>query len=557
MIRSTLQTACALLLLALPAAVAAQDGGSAEGADSVTAESGASRGGSRVVAITPYIEAAQVLTAELTPGDDVVTYTSLAVGVDAVIAGRNNSASASLRYERRVGWGEDTVDGDTVSGLARASIGLAGRGVTLEAGALAARTRVDGNGATSIGGFAGDDSNTSQLYAGYVGPSVVTRAGDFDVDAHYRLGYARVEAPDAVITAPGVQPADIFDDSVTHSARASINLRPGTALPIGVGVSGGWNEQSISNLDQRVRDRFVRGGVTVPLGPSLAAVAGVGYEDVQISSRDALRDGNGNPVIGPDGRYVTDDNAPRQIAYETDGLIWDAGVMWRPSRRTSLEAHVGRRYGSTSYYGTFAYAPTARQSMAVSVYDTVTGFGGALVDTLAGLPSQFDAFRNPISGEVGGCVASLQGGSCVTGALGSIRSAVFRNRGVAGSYTMELGRTQLGAGLGYDRRRFIAAPGTVLAPANGVTDENIWLAAYAATRLDARSSLNWNASANWFESGFDLGSATFGYSTSLSYNRDFVRGLTGTAAVGLDGITRDTLPDFMSASALLGLRYAF
>ena len=35
------------------------------------------------------------------------------------------------------------------------------------------------------------------------------------------------------------------------------------------------------------------------------------------------------------GRFVTNEAAPRQIAYETDGLIWDAGVLWRPSRRTA------------------------------------------------------------------------------------------------------------------------------------------------------------------------------------------------------------------------------
>ena len=44
-----------------------------------------------------------------------------------------------------------------------------------------------------------------------------------------------------------------------------------------------------------------------------------------------------------------------------DGLIWDAGVMWRPSRRTSLESYVGRRYGTMSYHGTFAYAPSSRE----------------------------------------------------------------------------------------------------------------------------------------------------------------------------------------------------
>ncbi|MGC1270285.1 MAG: preprotein translocase subunit YajC [Croceibacterium sp.] len=554
-----LRFACALAPMVVPAVahaqeIAAEDVGE-PGDESVSG--GRSAAGGRVVTITPYIEAAQVLTAQLDPASDVVTYTSLAAGVDAVVAGRNSAASVSLRYERRFGWSDDAVDGDTVSGVARASLALVPRAVTLEAGALASRTRVEGNGGTSVGGFAGNDSSTSQVYAGYVGPSINARAGDFDVQGRYLLGYTRVEEPDALALAAGAQPVDLFDDSITHSAQASINLRPDTALPIGLGIGGGWNEQNISNLDQRIRDRFVRGGITVPVTQSVALVGGVGYEDVEISSRDALRDGNGNPVIGSDGRYVTNDAAPRQIAYQTDGLIWDAGVMWRPSNRTSLEAYVGRRYGSTTYYGTFAYAPNARSSLSAAVYDTVTGLGGQLTNSLAGLPSQFSAFRKPISGEIGGCVASLEGGNCLNGALGSFRSSVYRSRGAATSYAMELGRTQLGAGVGYDERKFIAAPGTVLAAANGVTDQTIWLAAYASTRLDEQSSISANAAANWFESGFDLSSDAIGYSTSLSYTRRLIRGLTGTAAVGLDGITRETLPDFMSASALLGMRYSF
>lgn len=556
--------ACVLAAVAMPAVAQAQqieaENLGEPGDDSVSVSHHFASGG-RVMQVTPYIEAAQVLSAQIDPGHDVVTYSSLAAGVDAVIAGRNSAASMSLRYERRFGWDDNANDGDVISGVARASLAVVPQAVTLEAGALASRSRVEGNGAALANGFGGDTTSTSQVWSAYVGPSVNARMGDFDLQGHYRFGYTRVEQPDALVLVPGsgvgAQPVDLFDDGTTHAAQASINLRPNTALPIGLGVGGGWNEQQISNLDQRIRDRFVRGGVTVPLTSTAAFVGGVGYEDVEISSRDALRDGLGNPVIGTDGRYVTDDAAPRQIAYETDGLIWDAGLMWRPSSRTSAEAHVGRRYGSTTYYGSLTYAPDARSTLALAGYDNVSSLGGQLVNTLAGLPTQFSAFRNPISGEVGGCVASLQGGNCINGALGSFRSSVYRSRGIAASYAMDLGALQLGTGVGYDRRTFIAAPGTVLAAANGVVDETIWLAAYASARIDERSSLTTNAAVNWFQSGFDLSNDAIGYSTSLSYQRNLLRGLTGTAAVGLDGITREALPDFMSASALLGMRYSF
>jgi hypothetical protein len=430
--------------------------------------------------------------------------------------------------------------------------------VTFEAGALASRSRVDNSGTTFSGAFAGDDDSTSQVYSAYAGPSISSRAGPLEVEGHYRFGYTRVESPDAlVVGTTGPVPIDLADESTTHAAQARVGLAPRGALPVGVGIGGGWNEQNVSNLDQRVRDRHVRGDVLVPVSPTLAVVGGVGYEDVEVSSRDALRDPVTNaPVIGPDGRYVTDDSAPRVIAYETDGLIWDAGVMWRPSSRTSLQAFVGRRYDSTTYYGSFAYQPNSRESLNISVYDGIQTFGGVITDRLAGLPAQFSAIRNPFSGEVGDCVVTLEGGGCLGGPFASLNSSVFRDRGVSLSYGIDLGRTQAGVGAGYDRRKFIAATGTVLAAANGLVDENYWVAVYARTQLDRDSSLAGNLYANVFDSGLS-GERAVGYSASLAYYRRLIAGLSATAAVGLDGISQDSLPDVQAASALLGLRYGF
>ena len=537
-----------LTAAAIPAAAFAQE----EGEEAQPSMRG------RHAEVAPYIEAAQVLSAELQPGSDVVTYTSVAAGVDLTVGGRNSAASASIRYERRFGYGDEVSDSDTVSGIARASVGLGSPNITVEAGALASRTRVDGSGTAFQGAFPTADDQTSQVYSAYAGPSIQTRSGDIEVEGHYRFGYTRVESPDTVVVGPGGPSlVDLADESTVHMAQARVGLAPDGVIPVGVGVGGGWNEQNVSNLDQRVRDRHVRGDVIVPLGPTVALVGGVGYEDVQISSRDAVRDPVTNaPVVGPDGRYVTDESSPRLIAYETEGLIWDAGVMWRPSRRTSLQAFVGRRSDALTYYGSFAWQPTSRQSLNIAVYDGMQTFGGVITDRLAGLPAEFQAIRNPFSGEIGGCVVATEGGNCIAGAFGSLNSAVFRNRGGSVTYGVNLGRTQAGIGVGYDRRRFIAAAGTVLAAANGVIDENYWIAAYARTQLDRRSSLAANLYANMLESGL-TGEDAIGYSASLAYYRQIIAGLTGTAAVGLDGITQDSLPDVQAASALLGLRYTF
>jgi hypothetical protein len=508
--------------------------------------------------VTPYIEADQVLTSELSPGSDTVTYTSVAAGVDATVVGRNSAVSASVRYERHIDESKGGSDGDTVSGVVRASVALVPHAVTIQAGALASRASFDGDGKAFAGGLVGHDSTSGQIYSGYVGPSVEAQVGDLQVEGHYRFGYTKVEEPDTVVAGSGVVPADLADESTTHNAQARVGFRPNTVLPVGVGVGGMWNEQNVANLDQRVRDRNVRGDITVPVSPTLALAGGVGYEDVEVSSRDAKRDSSGAPVIGKDGRYVTDHSAPRTIAYQTDGLIWDAGVMWRPSRRTSLEAFVGRRYDSTTYYGTFSYAPNSRESVSISVYDGISSFGGVITDRLAGLPAEFTAVRNALSGDIGGCVASLKGGNCIGGALGSLESAAFRSRGVSASYAVNMGRTTAGLGVGYDRRRFIAAPGTVLAAADGVVDETWWAAVYAATKLDERSGMNFNATETLFDSGFaGSGGRSIGYSASLAYYRQIIAGLAGTAAVGIDGIKQPSLPDIVSASALAGLRYSF
>ena len=67
--------------------------------------------------IEPYIEANQTVLQELAPGSDTVTYTQLAAGVDASVQGRNNGGSASLRYERNIGYDDASLDTDTVTGM--------------------------------------------------------------------------------------------------------------------------------------------------------------------------------------------------------------------------------------------------------------------------------------------------------------------------------------------------------------------------------------------------------------------------------------------------------
>lgn len=562
----------AVLAMALPAGAMAQ----AIGYDQVGEDAGASspaqaepfepkksakraaKGkGERRLVVQPYIQIDQVVDAELSPGNDVLTYTQVAAGVDAAISGRRNALSASVRYERHIGWGKRASDGDAISGVVRGYATVT-PGLTIEAGGLATQINVENGGPALTGGRL-DDTSTTNVYSVYGGPSVTTRAGDVNINANYRAGFTKVEQPDAFVAAPGGPAADVLDKSVTQVADVEAGVAPYEVLPIGLGVAGSFYQEDISNLDQRVRDMQARALVTVPVSRTVQAVGAIGYEDVEISSRDAVRDANGDPVIGSDGRFRTDKSAPRQIAYEADGLIWDVAVMWRPSRRTSLSAHVGRRYGSTSFGGTLAYAPNDRSQLSVAVYDNVAGFGGQLNRLIDELPDDFEAVRDPITGELRGCVSSLEGSNCLSGALGSVRSATFRARGIAASYSRRIGRMNTGIGAGYDRRKFLAAEGTILAAANGVVDENYWLTAFVGGPLGRDAGWTVNAYANWLSSTDPLVGDVSGYGATAAYYRLLTQRLRATAAVGIDGVSRDnpSIDDIWTASALLGLRYNF
>ncbi|MEE4206164.1 MAG: preprotein translocase subunit YajC [Erythrobacter sp.] len=511
-------------------------------------------GGNGRTVIQPYIEVGQVLSAELSPGNEVLTFTQVAAGIDANTQGRNSGASVSLRYERNIAYGDDQVDTDTLSGVARGYLGLIPRTLTLEAGGLASRTRLDGGGGVSANPLVREDAE-SQVYSIYAGPTLATNVGRVAVNGFARVGYNRFEIENAGIN-PAGNAIDVFDDSVTYNGRVTASTRAGDPLPVGLAVTGGIFQEDISNLDQRVRDAFVRADVTVPVTQSLALVGGVGYEDVEISSRDALRDANGNPVIGADGRLVTDSASPRLIAFDVDGLLWDVGVLWRPSSRTSLEARVGERYDSTTYYGNFTYQPNERSALSVLAYDGVSGFGGVLNNALAGLSSDFTAFRNPVTGDFGGLVTGGEGPGLV-GALGSVRSAAFRGRGVRASYQRRIGRLEAAIGAGYDRRTFIAAAGTPLEAADGLTDETYYVTGALSRQLGERANLNFNAYANWFESATQGGDVT-GYGASAAYNRALTQRLSARAAVAVDYFDSEfTAEDFAFATALLGLRYDF
>ncbi len=538
-------------------------GGDTPAAGSASApDSGADRQGKRgerqkkqrQVAITPYLEVGQILSADLKNGGDVLTYTTVAAGVDASIVTRRAELAGTVRYEHRFGESGGLGDADIISGLVRGRLEVS-RGFNLDAGALATRTSADGRGAGS-GLFIGDASNASHLYSIYAGPTLAQRIGGFDVGAGYRFGYTKIDVGSAPVLAPGAAAQDVFDSSTNHVAWASIGQRPGD-LPFGWQVSGGYEREDASQLDQRFEGKYVRADVTVPIGPTVALLGGVGYEDIEIGQRSPVLDANGVPVRDSAGRFVTDKSAPRQLSFDTDGLIWDAGVMWQPSRRTSLTAKVGRRYGDTIYTGSFAYRPDHATLFQVGVYDGLSSLGRGMSGGLSALPTQFDPTRNPLSGDVDTCVFGQASGGCLNNQLGNINAYQYRNRGIQAVMTSSYGRWTYGVGLGYDRRRLLVPAGSAIASLNGVTDESYYLFLTAGRQLDSDSSVGITGYLNYFDNGAPGMGDIQAAGLSASYSRRFWRGLTGTAAASINAFDQDGFNSQLIGSALVGLRYNF
>lgn len=506
----------------------------------------------KTVDVSPYLEVGQVLTADLKGDGDVLTYTTLSAGVDASIVTRRAELAGTVRYEYRIGESGGLGNSSSVSGLVRGRLEAA-RGFNLEAGALATRTRADGfGGDNSV--FLGDGTNVAKLYSLYAGPTFARRIGGLDVGAGYRFGYTKVDVNNPA--PPGVSSQDIFDSSTNHVAWGSIGAKPGD-LPFGWQVSGGYEREDVSQLDQRYEGKFARADVTVPIGPTVALLGGVGYEDIEISQRDPVVDANGVPVRDANGRFITDKSKPRQLSFDTDGLIWDAGVMWQPNRRMALTAKVGRRYGDTIYTGSFTYRADHATSFQVGVYNGLSSFARGLSGGLASLPTQFDPTRNPVDGSINPCVFGEQGGGCLANQLGNTTTAQFRNQGVQAVMSSRFGGWSYGVGAGYDRRRLLLPGLSAIADLNGVVDENYYLFLTAGRRLDRDSDISISGYASYYDNGSPGAGDVQSAGISASYSRRFWRGLTGTAAASLTAFDQDGFNSELIGSALVGMRYNF
>ena len=508
----------------------------------------------RRVTVAPYIEASQTLDADLR-GGDVLTYTSVAAGIDAAVSTQRTSAQASYRYERRFSYDRYTGDEDVNTGLVRGAVRLT-NGLGVDVGGIATRTRSDIRG-VAPGLLFGNDTNTAQLWSVYGGPTFASTMGQLSVSAAYRAGYTKVRSPGAT-GAEGLGRLDYFDHDFGQAATASISASPGTMLPVGVTLSGGWNRDDASQLKQRYNDLYASAGVLAPVTATVALAGDVGYEKLTISQKDPVYTAAGVPAIDANGRYVTNDASPRRIAYRTDGVYWDAGVVWHPNHRTSLSAYAGRRYDSMRYTGQLTWQASKSTGVAINVYDAVETFAHQLQDGIASLPTSFIAARDAFSQQYNGCVFSANGatpGGCLDGVFQSITTAGYRARGVDGVVSINRGLSTYGFGAGYANRELYAPNIPLGALVYGSHDQSAYAQFFWGRQLSRVSGVQTNVFGNWYNSGSsDID--VWSYGATASYYHNFGR-LGTTATLGIYDFKQGDIRSQVSAQAQIAGRYTF
>lgn len=509
------------------------------------------------VKLAPYIEAAQVLSADLNSGD-VLTYTQVSVGVDATTSSRRVTATISARYDRNIAYQKDVGDTNVVTGLAKVSAAVA-PGLTIDGGAVATRARSDIRGAAP--GFnQGNLANTSQVVSADIGPSYAGHAGPVGLAASYRFGGTEVSTPSAKGLPAGTRPLDNYSSSQRHAVVASAGTKPGQVLPVGLSASGAYERETANQLDQKYEGYYGRGDAVLPVTPTLALTAGAGYEKIEISQRDPVVGADGVPVTDANGRFISDTNAPRRIAFNTTGLFWDAGVLYRPSPRTTLQARVGKRYDTISYTGSLQWQASSAIGVNVGVYDGIQSFGRQLRGGVAAIPNAFIATGDPLSQNFTGCTfgqSSAEAGGCLNPAFQSITTANYRARGIDAVMIARRGPTAFGVGAGYANRKFLLPDaGPNLTVVDAANDQSVYVQAFASQALSPNSGIDLNANAAWYTSGVPGAEDVYTVAASGGYYHRFGN-LGASASVGVTGYDSKSIDAQIAAQARLGLRYGF
>jgi len=411
----------------------------------------------RKVEVDPRVNVRQVLDVGF-GADDTTTYTEVAAGLGVRVQTRRIDGTIDYTYGRRFTQRGDLANDDRHSLTARAEFRVTERSIAIETGAFASLVNRDlGRGAS----FSGDanDGNLQQVYSAYAQPRIRFDLSDVaELEASYRLGVFMVDNRRAAFTSTTPNdsvPSTPSSDSTNQQAVINIGNRE-RSRRLRWDLQAEADIENIDVLAQRYRSYSGRFEVEYRLSRKVGLLANVGYEQIRNTQLAFQTDPLGRPVVGPDGSFVVDPAAPRNVLFDESGVTFQGGLIWVPSRRTKVDVRAGQRYGDLNIAAQASWRPSPRIGLDLSVGENIESFGRLLTREIGGVPT---SFLIPASGFLAsnGCIFGTDPttGTCIGNAIQSVTNAQFRNRQGQLTISGARGRTRYAATAQVSQRRYL------------------------------------------------------------------------------------------------------
>lgn len=481
----------------------------------------------------------------------------------------------AYRYARRFKEFGDLSRKDRHNANANVSAQLIDDFLLLRAGGVATQYVTDPRGFTSLNNDA-DTGNQTQIFSGYVEPSIRQRLGGFaEVSAHYRLGATSASGPRVNRLRSGgeigLDPTDgigsLLSDSVTHSGGVSVASARGTNT-INWSLSSSMTREDVDQLNQKYRGYSVGGELGYEVTQKLELLGSAGYEDIE-NKQDSIRFDpiTGLPVLDADNNFQIDPLNPRRTAFAFSGVYWNAGFRYAPSRRTTLELRAGERYGQVNFYGDFRFQARSGMTVRANFAQTLNSFSRLLTIFEDGVPiggsrlRGIDRFGIPFC--VDGIDPDSREGECLTGLTQAVTPATFRlDRGII-SVTRQLEALSLTASLFYDKRRYVddqqlQAPGVPrFTPSQLGADESVGARGRVGLRLGEKARLNFDTLVSYNVYALSRDRKDTAFTLGTNYSRKLGQRLNVNASLyGTQRISNNRR-DSNRLTASVGLGYRF
>lgn len=355
------------------------------------------------VEISPFVEARPVISYASDQSPETRAWTELGAGLESSVDSRRIDFDLRYRYGQRLAVSGPLNDDARHTGAGSMRAELLRDLLYLDA--LGSATLVN----TQFGGLndqLGDDPSQQQTYAASVQPAIRRRFGRLQFNARYSYGIFEVEgqAPALRIGAPvDSNQLAIGGASDTRNQSASVTLgNAGRSDRLRWRLIGEYQRDRIEQLDQRYTSKRAVADGEYALSRKIGLIGSVGYEDILDRQDSILVDPTTGLAIPDANGFAQRDPAnPFVVNFDEEGITYEAGFRWSPSRRTNVIARAGRRFGDFTASGSAELRFLSDLRLLASYTESINNFG-RLFTTL---------FTDPVSGVVTPISSFAAGGS--------------------------------------------------------------------------------------------------------------------------------------------------